>query len=211
MKTADGTHLPNGSKVGDNDPTNRRTVSGGADAENGSKANTKGLADRGYKPEVGERSLTREELKKIDSDIRAASSVVDTTGHGNARHGSSTTFEQQKSRLDTGIAPDGAKAPTTRATKFKSDHIQLEVLNKALKRFDQIKTDIPKFKNGKPNTYAVEVDLKDKGVGSGYVKDKRTDNITATGNDTKARVVFKFNAENNQWELLTQYSVKSKS
>ena len=82
-------------------------------------------------------------------------------------------------------------------------------MNKAQKKFDQVKSGIPKYKkNGKPNTYAVEIDLKSKNVGSGYVKDKNTGNISSTGNDTKAKVVFKFNAKSNQWEPLTQYSSK---
>jgi hypothetical protein len=60
-----------------------------------------------------------------------ADQAANLSGHGNGRHGSQTTVSQQTTRVQTGVAPDGALAPTPRATRFDSPEAELDAVSRA--------------------------------------------------------------------------------
>jgi hypothetical protein len=103
-----------------------------------------GLADRGYRPAEGERSMTREEWQAQQSRQRAEASVANVDqplenpnpnaaqeGHGHGRHGHQTTDEQHATRVSTGMAPDGVEAKAPRASGFRSPEAEAEALGRA--------------------------------------------------------------------------------
>ena len=67
-------------------------------------------------------------MKPAGSLPAATDRVRALRGHGDARHGTQTTIEQQTTRVLTEQAPDGRKARTSRATRFDSPEAQLDAV-----------------------------------------------------------------------------------
>jgi hypothetical protein len=103
-----------------------------------------GLADRGYRPQPGERSLSREEWMAQNRRTRAERTVANadrplenplpnaaTEGHGHAWHGYQTTEAQQIRRVETGVTPTGEvrRAPPS-ASRFGSPEAEAEALGR---------------------------------------------------------------------------------
>jgi hypothetical protein len=101
------------------------------------------LHTRGYKPQPGERNLTQAEYKELSSELRARTSLQGVEGHGHARYGVHTTLTQQETRIQTKIAPDGEKAPTSRATIFDSNQAELEAVRRAQTEFNTTNSATP--------------------------------------------------------------------
>ncbi|MEZ5508096.1 MAG: hypothetical protein R3F38_19900 [Gammaproteobacteria bacterium] len=177
------------------------------------------IPSRGYRPAIGERTITKTEYKKISSELRARVSLNAVDGHGHARHGSHTTLLQQENRIKTGIAPDGEKAPTPRATKFDSNQTEIEAVRRAQNEFDKQNAAKPyptmiTTPKGKviPNTVAITVDGGKNGYGSGLevIRDAQGKPLPGkpigpTGQDYKAKVMFRFDPVTKKWNALTQY------
>ena len=182
-------------------------------------ADDSGLHTRGNRPKQGERSQTKEEYKKSESERRAKASVESIEGHGHARHGAQTTLNEQEARIKTGTAPDGAKAPTPRATKFDSDQAELEAVRRAEAKFEKnnsanpYPTTITTPKGTvKPNTIPIEVDGRKGGYGSGVevIRDSSGKPLPGrpvqpTGQDPKATVIFRYDPGTGKWVKITQY------
>jgi len=150
-----------------------------------------------------------------------AQEVADLPGHGNVRHGTKTTLAEQTTRAQTGIAPDGQQANTTRATRFDSDEAQLDAVNRAKARTaarvatGQQSTAIVVKPNGVatlPSDAAV-VTGRPGGYGSGVeVLRNPTNNqplpgrpVQPTGQDMNARVVLRYSPLSNTFEPYTQF------
>ena len=140
-------------------------------------------------------------------------------GHGHARHGAHTTLTQQETRIQTKIAPDGAKAPTPRATTFDSNQAELEAVRRAETVFNKnnaanpYPTTIttPKGKV-KPNTGPIVVGGRKGGYGSGVevIRDANGKPLPGrpvqpTGQDPSAKVIFRYDPNTGQWDKVTQY------
>ncbi len=142
-------------------------------------------------------------------------------GHGNARHGSQTTLAEQTTRAQTDIAPDGATARTSRATRFDSPEAQLDAVNQAQARTanrvatGQQGTTIivnPRGVATLPSDVSV-VTGHPGGYGSGVevIRDPITNQplpgrpVQLTGQDMNARVVLRYNPANNNFEPVTQF------
>ncbi len=150
-----------------------------------------------------------------------AEQVSDLPGHGNARHGSQTTLAEQTTRAQTDIAPDGAVAKTSRATRFDSDEAQLDAVSRAQARTaarvaaGQKSTAITVDSQGTarlPSDVSV-VTGRPGGYGSGVevVRDPVTNQplpgrpVLPTGQDMNARVVLRYNPSSGTFEPVTQF------
>ncbi len=102
-----------------------------------------GLSGRGLRPEPGSRTTTREQWRAEQSRLRAERTTASADqplenphpnasshGHGHARHGWQTTDEQQRLRVERGVAPDGEQARVGRASRFRSPEAEAEALGR---------------------------------------------------------------------------------
>jgi hypothetical protein len=103
-----------------------------------------GLSNRGYRPEPGERSMTREQWKAESSERRARSIVSRTDqplenpranaaheGHGHSDHGYRTTDTQHGNRIRTRITPSGRVGkPVSKSSKFNSPQSEAEAVGR---------------------------------------------------------------------------------
>ena len=210
-----------GGAVGGGDVPDKRFTTVATKTENilntFSSAST--LHTRGYKPQSGERALTQAEYKELSSELRARVSLQGVEGHGHARHGVHTTLTQQETRIQTKIAPDGQKAPTSRATIFDSNQAELEAVRRAQAEFNAANSAAPyptmiTTPSGKvkPNTVLIVVSGRKNGYGSGVelIRDANGKPlpgrpIQPTGQDSSAKVIFRHNPSTGQWDIVTQY------
>ncbi len=150
-----------------------------------------------------------------------AEQVADLPGHGNARHGTQTTLAEQTTRVQTGIAPDGQPAKTTRATRFDSDEAQLDAVSRAQARTanrlatGQQSTTFVVDSQGRvtvPSDVSV-VTGRTGGYGSGVEVIRNPANnqplpgrpVQPTGQDMNAKVVLRYNPVSGNFEPVTQY------
>jgi hypothetical protein len=153
----------------------------------------------------------KEAEEKAAAEKAAREKAESYPGHGHGRHGSQTTIAGQTRRVQTGVAPDGPKAPTSKATKFDSDAKEVEAVERA--KAKNPGANKQKFKpKGKPNRDSVTVDDGPEGYGSGVEVQTGADGkplpgrpVQPTGQQQNATVVFEYNPKTNQWEPLTQY------
>jgi len=186
-------------------------------------AGVKGWRGRGGRPGQAERTPEIKMLPPPPKPVTptAAERVANLPGHGNARHGSHTTIAQQTTRVQTGIAPDGKMAPTSRATKFDTPEAELDAVSRAQQRTanrvatGQKSTAIQVDSNGRaklPRDESV-VTGHPGGYGSGVevVRNPTTGQplpgrpVQPTGQDPNALVVLEYKPATNTWEPVTQY------
>jgi hypothetical protein len=164
--------------------------------------------------------MTREQWKIQYRRQRAEQSVQNLPGHGHARHGYQTTIVQQMTRVRTGIAPDGIRATTSRATRFDSPEAELEAIGKARKIVahrvanGQISYwDVDPRGVVRPHWETVVVDGRRGGYGSGIEVQRDPSTgiplpgrpVQPTGQDKNARVRLQYNPATGTWDPLTQY------
>ncbi len=172
-------------------------------------------------PEV--EPLTPEQAAALEAWYRERYTAKSYPGHGNARHGPDTSIVEQAQRVQTGEAPDGNLAPTSKATKFDSYAKEVEAVEKA--RAKNPGAGKPKYRtdsNGKtvydnqgkpiPSRDAIVVDDGPEGYGSGVEVQRGADGkplpgrpIQPTGQQPNAVVVFEYNPKTDAWEPFTQY------
>jgi RHS repeat-associated protein len=142
-------------------------------------------------------------------------------GHGHDRHGSQTTTAQQTTRVQTGVAPDGATANTSRATRFDNPEAELDAVRRAQARTNArvasgaVSTAIVVAPNGTARLPrdASTVSGHPGGYGSGVeVQRNPTTNqplpgrpVQPTGQDPNAQVVLQYQPSTGTWEPVTQY------
>ena len=109
-----------------------------------------GLSDRGLLPDLSTRRMTRQQWRAEQSRVRAerTTAAVDQPlenpdpkaadhGHGHAWHGWQTTSEQQRTRVETGVAPDGTPNQFTgTASRFRSPQAEAEALGRARRQLE---------------------------------------------------------------------------
>jgi uncharacterized Zn-binding protein involved in type VI secretion len=119
------------------------------------RQSNQGLETKGYRPQPGERSTTREQWQAQQSRIRADNTVSKADqalrpspngprhGHGHADHGYQTTDAQQAQRVATGQTPSGRTLangnipdPPTRASRFSSPEAEAESLGRARRKLN---------------------------------------------------------------------------
>jgi Domain of unknown function (DUF4157) len=109
-----------------------------------------GLSNRGYSPQPGKRSMTKEQWKAQSSEQRAANRTskadqplenphpnASTQGHGHGDHGYQTTDIQQGDRIRTQMTPSGRMgAPINNPSKFRSPQAEAEALGRGARQRD---------------------------------------------------------------------------
>jgi hypothetical protein len=182
-----------------------------------------GLSGLGYKPQPGERSMTREQWKKQHHDQRTQKSIAALdpsvpNAHGHADHGFQTTIEQQTERVQTGRTPSGRNSRPRRATKYDTPELELEAHGRARRLLADaspptMKTD-PRTGNQIPNRVSYEVTRPKGAFGGGVetVNDAHGNPLPGrpvqdAGPYRSAIVVFEFNPATGQWGQYTSYPI----
>lgn len=194
-----------------------------------------GLADQGYRPQPGERSMTREQWQSQERRRRAEQTTgradqplepVDPDksqhGHGHADHGHQTTAEQQGDRIRTGITPSGrAGKPVSKVSHFHSPETEAEALGRARR---QLKSDrkagaVTNFDaDGEPTRHGVVVPtnrrdgyghrvIKQKDASGTVLKDSSGKPLTTTDPTAlrQAKVIWEYVPRKNAWHPVTYY------
>ena len=147
--------------------------------------------------------------------------VEDLPGHGHNRHGSQTTIQQQTTRVQTKIAPDGEVAATPVATKFDSAEAELDAVQRAQARTaqgvanGQVSNTIEVAPNGTaklPVDRSIVTGFPD-GYGSGVevIRDPITGKplpgrpVQPTGQLPNAKVILQYNPATGSWDPVTQF------
>ena len=190
------------------------------------------LANRGYRPKPGERSMTREQWKeqRRQERIRRRMQRLEAEGHGPARHGSQITEQQLVDRATLGHDPvtgttddaynkfpDGTPKPHKygrHATKVTTDEAYVKA-EARIKNSQQFKDETAAADaEGRTRTEAIEMSLEDI-YGSDYKKKVygktrlgSANNPTGTTDteftDGKMRTYYEKDASGN-WRLITMY------
>ncbi len=159
--------------------------------------------------------------KDASAPATPADEAAALPGHGNARHGAQTTLDQQTTRVQTGVAPDGALAPTPRATRFDSPEAELDAVSRAQSGTagriadgttnDSIRVGpdgvarLPRDSSvvtGYPGGYGSGVEVMRDPVTNARLPGSP---VMPTGQDPNALVVLQKNPANGVWEPITQY------
>lgn len=194
-----------------------------------------GLADRGYHPQPGERSMTREQWQAQERRRRAEQTTGRTDqplepvnpdkaqhGHGHGDHGHQTTAEQQGERIRTGITPSGrAGKPVSKASHFHTPEAEAEAVGRARR---QLKADresgaVSNFDEaGEPSRHTTTVPtnrkdgyghrvVKQKDASGSVIKDASNQPLTTTDPTPlrQAKVVWEYVPSKNQWHPVTHF------
>jgi hypothetical protein len=194
-----------------------------------------GLADQGYRPQAGERSMTREQWQAQERRRRAERTTghadqplepIDPAksqhGHGHGDHGYHTTAAQQGDRIRTGITPSGrAGKPVSKASHFHSPEAEAEAIGRARR---QLKTDqkagsVTNFDaEGEPTRHGVTVPtnrkdgyghrvVKQKDASGTVIKDSSGKPLTTTDPTAlrQAKVIWEYVPSKNEWHPVTYF------
>ena len=149
-----------------------------------------GLADRGYHPQAGERSMTKEQWQAQERRRRAEQTTGHADqqlepvnpdkaqhGHGHGDHGHQTTADQQGARIRTGITPSGRAGKTvSKASHFHTPEAEAEAIGRARRQLqaDQRAGTITELDAaGEPTRHSVtELTNRRDGFGHRVVKEK---------------------------------------
>jgi hypothetical protein len=162
-------------------------------------------------PKPSTRNLSEDQFHEKETYHRAKSKAESYSGHGHGRHGSQTSIAEQTQRVQTGQAPDGNVAPTSKATKFDSHAKEVEAIERA--RAANPGAGKPKFRSdGKPNRDIKVVDDGPEGYGRGVEVQTGSDGkplpgrpVQITGPQPNAKVIYEYNPRTDSWDPLTHY------